>query len=634
MSRLLRTVFAPVVLAGSVILAAEPTRTTPKFYADDPLAQVIDTQDASKVQAREISLTYDALINLFGRPGLPQVGRAESINTIDEVPDSNWFVNRAGTRPITPDEMLRGPNDDPGPQPGTWTVSRKANGVSPGFTITDKSGHRYFLKFDPPGEPELGTGAEAVVTRLFHALGYYVPQASVGVLRREYLVVGEGATVLLRNGHRRAMRASDIDEQLRRAERNPDGSYRVIISSALEGTPLEGFMYEGTRPDDPNDVIPHEDRRELRGLRVFSAWVNHTDAKAINSMDMLVKENGRSVVRHHLLDFNATLGSAGIGLRERRDGYEYLAEFGPAFKALPSFGLYVRPWMTVDYPDYRGIGRFEAKRFVPEEWRPRVPNPAYVRSRPDDTFWAARKLMALSDDLIRAAVRAGKYSDPRAAEFLAGALIERRDAIGKSFLVHVNPVVDPSLSSDGRLSFGNAAVQYRLRARPIVLHGRVASVRQRDRRDRTDRRDERRGRRRVSSCGTSHRDGRVRPRGHRGRRRRRPLVGLARPCLLHAHGEWVEAGGLRSSAGCGPHAARPGRGGKGGFQITSPFVERPVPARGYQDAATPTACRLRRASSPSTRSATRSFRCSHPGDKRMRVSDRPRAARASRGIDA
>ena len=127
--------------------------------------------------------------------------------------------------------------------------------------------------------------------------------------------------------------------------------YRVIISAALEGTPLEGFRYEGTAPDDPNDIVPHENRRELRGLRVFGAWVNHTDAKAINSMDTLVNENGRSIVRHHLLDFNATLGSAGIGLRERRDGYEYLAEFGPTWKALPSFGFYVRPWMTVDYPE-------------------------------------------------------------------------------------------------------------------------------------------------------------------------------------------------------------------------------------------------------------------------------------------
>jgi hypothetical protein len=382
------------------------------------------------------------------------------VNTIDEVPDSNWFINRVGSRPFTAADMRRGPDDDTGPAPGTWTVSRKANGVSPGFTITDPRGRRYFVKFDPPGEPELGTGAEAVVTRLFHALGYYVPQATVSSLRREYLVVGKDATVRLPNGHHRRMRASDIDEQLRRAERNPDGSYRVIVAAALEGTPLEGFKYEGTRADDPNDVIPHENRRELRGLRVFSAWVNHTDAKAINSMDTLVTEGGRAVVRHNLIDFNATLGSAGIGLREKRDGFEYLAEFGPTWTALPSFGFAVRPWMTVDYPDYRGIGRFEAKAFVPEAWRPRVPNPAYVRSRPDDTFWAARRLMAMTDELIRAAVQAGKYSDPKAEQFLGDALIARRDAIGKSFLVAVNPVVDPALSRDGRLTFRNAAVQY------------------------------------------------------------------------------------------------------------------------------------------------------------------------------
>ena len=29
-----------------------------------------------------------------------------------------------------------------------------------------------------------------------------------------------------------------------------------------------------------------------------------------------------------MIDFNAALGSAGVGLRERRDGYEYLAETG------------------------------------------------------------------------------------------------------------------------------------------------------------------------------------------------------------------------------------------------------------------------------------------------------------------
>ena len=75
--------------------------------------------------------------------------------------------------------------------------------------------------------PELGTGAEAVVTRFFHALGYYVPQAIVGTLRRENLVIAKDATVRLPNGGRRPMKMSDVDEQLHRAERNPDGSYRV-----------------------------------------------------------------------------------------------------------------------------------------------------------------------------------------------------------------------------------------------------------------------------------------------------------------------------------------------------------------------------------------------------------------------
>jgi hypothetical protein len=263
---------------------------------------------------------------------------------------------------------------------------------------------------------------------------------------------------------------SDIDEQLHRAERNADGSYRVILAEALPGKSLEGFKYEGTRPDDPNDIVPHENRRELRGLRVFSAWLNHTDAKAINSLDTLIVENGRPVVRHHLIDFNAALGSAGIGLRERRDGYEYLAEYSPTFKALPSFGFYIRPWMTIHYPTYRGIGRFESERFVPEDWRPREPNPAYVRSRADDTFWAARKLMAISDDLIRSGVKAGHYSDPAAEEFLIKTLIERRDKIGRAWLTAVNPIVDPTLSDNGTLTFRNLAADLKCAPAPETYH--------------------------------------------------------------------------------------------------------------------------------------------------------------------
>lgn len=455
---------ACAALAATALLSGSAQRATPKFYEDDPIARVADTQDASKVQKREISLYYDALINLFGRPGEPTVARAASVNTIDEVPDSSWYTNRVPL--LTPEEVLRGPHEDTGPAPGEWKVQHKTSGVTPGFTITDQRGKTYFLKFDPPGHPELGSATEVVVTRLFYALGYYVPQSNISSVRSQDLSIAPGTMVDVPGGSERLMKWSDIAEALRRSHRNADGTYRVVAGSAAEGRAVEGFKYEGTRTDDPNDVVPHEDRRELRGLRVFSAWVNHTDAKAINSLDTVVTDNGRSYVRHYLLDFNAALGSAGVSLKERRDGYEYLAEPGRAAPALPTLGFHPRRWMLIRYPKYRGVGRFEADKFIPEEWRPRVPNPAYVRSRLDDTFWAARKLAAISDEVIRAAVKAGKYSDPASERYMGDTLIERRNKIVRAWLTPVNPIVDPELGVTGWLTFHNAAVEHAGAAAP------------------------------------------------------------------------------------------------------------------------------------------------------------------------
>ena len=95
---------------------------------------------------------------------------------------------------------------------------------------------------------------------------------------------------------------------LERVARNPDGTYRVIAGRLIPGKILGGFLYAGTRPDDPNDLVPHEHRRELRALRVFGAWTNLTDLKAANTLDALVTENGRSIVKHYLQDVGSTFG--------------------------------------------------------------------------------------------------------------------------------------------------------------------------------------------------------------------------------------------------------------------------------------------------------------------------------------
>ena len=76
----------------------------------------------------------------------------------------------------------------------------------------------------------------------------------------------------------------------------------------LPGKVLGNFRYEGTRPDDPNDLVPHEQRRELRALRVFGAWTNLRDLKSRNTLDTLVNENGQAVVKHWLQDVGSTFG--------------------------------------------------------------------------------------------------------------------------------------------------------------------------------------------------------------------------------------------------------------------------------------------------------------------------------------
>ena len=445
------------IIAASVVVGGQ----RPKFYSDDPIARVADTQDASGVQLKDVNLVYDEARNLFGNPGDPNMNRrAQSINTIDEVPDSSWFTNRIlSGAAMTAGDVAKGPNSGQGPAPGNWTVvSGKNDGVTPGFTILDSAGVRWFIKFDPPKYREMASGAEVVVTKLFHALGYHVPENYMMKLTRENLVIGERSTITAADGAERSLTTRDVDRLLRIAAEEPDGSYRVLASKALPGKPVGPFLYEGTRPDDPNDVVPHEHRRELRGLRVFAAWTNHVDSKSINSLDMLVSEGGRSVVRHHLIDFGSTLGSASIKPREYDEGHHHIFDPGPTLKGIVSFGFYIPAFNLIDYPDLPSVGNFSADHFDPPSWKPRVPNPAFRRARPDDTFWAARRVMAFTDEMIRAAVKTGQYSDPAAEKHVADTLIARRDAIGRAWLTNVNPVIDPVLDGSGALKFGNAAV--------------------------------------------------------------------------------------------------------------------------------------------------------------------------------
>src|SRR5687768_18469360 len=100
---------ALLVGASSLALAAQ----TRRFYPDDPIWREPMTQDVKNAVRYEPDLAYQTIENLFLKPGDKVVGqRAKNINTVDEVPDGPYFVNRAGRVPLTPALVAGAANTD------------------------------------------------------------------------------------------------------------------------------------------------------------------------------------------------------------------------------------------------------------------------------------------------------------------------------------------------------------------------------------------------------------------------------------------------------------------------------------------------------------------------------------------
>ena len=179
----------------------------------------------------------------------------------------------------------------------------------------------------------------------------------------------------------------------------PDGTYRAIAARAVPGRPLGGFRYYGTRPDDPERRRPA--RTPARTAR----------AEGVRRMDESHGHEGGQYARHAGDRGRSRHGSplsAGRRIdvwhrRQRarttttRDG-KRSSTASLVLKRLYTVGFFLQPWQTTSYVKNPAIGRFEGKDFDPPAWTPRVPTAAFLRARDDDTFWAARRVMAFSDE--------------------------------------------------------------------------------------------------------------------------------------------------------------------------------------------------------------------------------------------
>ncbi len=452
---------------GVLMISLGLSQGSGKFRSDDPLQLDPDQIPIPQPEEVRLSQIFDFLKNTYSnRPDdKTPISPAENVSTLGEVPDSSWFTNRMSRRVMSIEELVRGPNRVDGPdQSEPWVIiAVKSEGITPGFTIRDSRDDVYFIKFDPPKHPQLATSTEVIVTKFFYAFGYHVPENYLSRIRRDNLQISPEARLEDAEGKERAVNDGDIDLIFQRAYQLPDGTTPVVASRLLEGAPMGPFTYDGTRSDDPNDIFPHEHRRELRGMRVFAAWLNHDDSRSINSLDMYLGSPGEGHLRHYLIDFGSSLGSGSVKPQSPRAGNEYMVEAAPIVKAGLTLGIWDRPWRHVKYPDYPAIGRFEADFFQPQLWKPEYPNPAFERMQLEDAFWATRTVMRFTDEMIRAIVDTGQISDPEASDYLVQTLIKRRDKIIDYYLPQMNPLDDFQFTGQPgaslRLGFKNLGLE-------------------------------------------------------------------------------------------------------------------------------------------------------------------------------
>ncbi len=428
-----------------------------QFLPDDPLTRTPEVAAVPKIDVQDINALYDFAHYSFHYKS-PVATDSLGVNTLGEVPNSSWFTNR-DISSLSVEALKKGGRVHGAPQPPYTVVAAKTEGVSLGFRIRDARGLLYFVKADPPSHLEMATAADVMGALFLYAAGYNVPENYILVGRREEFRLSKDAKIKRAYGKDHRLSETELRQIFDRIPREADGSVRLMASLSLPPKIAGPFRYAGVRSDDPNDLLPHQQRRDLRGLEVLFAWVNHTDAKGENSMDTVegTGENARFV--HHLLDFGDSFGSDSDIAKDPRHGHEYIV-LPITWSRTYSLGLSAPDWETVHYPkEMKAVGNFSAAAFDPLVWKANYPNPAFVQMTPLDGYWAAKHVMVFRDEQIHAIVEEGRFQDPKVVDYITRVLESRRDAIGRAWFRQVLPLEGFRIVDD-HLTFDDLAVQY------------------------------------------------------------------------------------------------------------------------------------------------------------------------------
>jgi len=427
---------------GTIVSGINPYPVQELKYKQQSLyADFVDNHVFDRFQQYlMLSRNYQRLFNIDVQ--------AQMVNSFDELPDTPFFTNRNGRKLLTIEEIKKGSNVNTGPDTlGEWIITKgKVEGRNPGFFITDSRGDKYLIKLDRMKYPEMISSCEVIASKLFHAIGYNVPQYTICYFNTDILRVAEDALFYDSDGFEKQFtleKALELIEE--NGFKNNKGLYRSVASKIVPGVPKGYFSFQSNRSKDLLDPVRHEDRREVRGLRVFSSWLNHHDTRRGNTIDMIVEQKDGWYVKHYLIDFGSCLGSHNMRYKYPEAGHVHVIDVMEVLKSWLSLGLYKRPYWQDIEPFSPAVGYFTSDHFRPGKWKQMIPNYAFDKMTKRDAFWAAKIVMTFTDEQIEAAVSTGDLSLQEDREYLTKIIIERRDILGEYWFSQINPLDNFSL---------------------------------------------------------------------------------------------------------------------------------------------------------------------------------------------
>jgi hypothetical protein len=231
------------------------------------------------------------------------------------------------------------------------------------------------------------TAAAAIASRLIHALGYRTPEV--------YVIRGE-------RGERLA-------------------ATRWPLGVDLGPTPIAQ-----RRDDDPNDHLPHLERRSLRALKLVTAWLSMSRMPPRVLRDAYVGEPGRGHVQHFLVGLDGALGVddyldavAFAQDPDREDDNIFFKAFSLGLSPKPPGHLPATRWPSVGL-----LG--DTLKVV--DFSPSPPFEPIDRLQPGDAYWAAKIVAAVPYAVVGEAIAAGELA-PAVGRWLHGRLHARRAAV-------------------------------------------------------------------------------------------------------------------------------------------------------------------------------------------------------------